>query len=304
MEEVLVHIGKNDVFGMGGAGFPTKEKFDAVIKSGANEKYLIINGMECDPGLIHDKWLMKNRQADIGKGIALLEKIIKFKRIYFIKKESEDFYLPEPVEMYLMPDKYPYGAERIFVKKLLGISIPENSNPAQYGVLVLNVQTVLSVYEAACRNEKTDTRLITVADLLSGTGSVVRVKIGDRVSDIIEKTVGSKGVPFVGGGIMQAHPAMDEEVIGKTTNFIAIGMLPKYKESLQCINCGLCIRYCPMGLNVRKIADLVDKGKLLEAQACNSGSCISCGSCSYVCLAGRNLSARIPGKAVHGEQHT
>lgn len=296
-KEILEHIGKSDAFGMGGAGFPTKEKFEAVIRSGANEKYLIINGMECDPGLIHDKWLMKNRQSDIGKGIAVIEKMIKFKSIYFIKKESEDFYLPKPVEMYLMPDKYPYGAEKIFVKKLLGIGIPENSNPAQYGVLVLNVQTVLSVYEAACRNEKTDTRYITVADLLSGTGNVVRVNIGERVSDIVEKTVVSKGMTFVGGGIMQVHPAMDEEVVGKTTNFIAVAMLPKYKESLQCINCGLCRRYCPMGLNVKKIADLVDKGKLLEAQACDSHSCISCGSCSYVCLAGRNLSGRIPRKA-------
>lgn len=295
-EEALENIGKNEVFGMGGAGFPTKDKISAVIKSGANEKYLIVNGMECDPGLIHDKWLMKNRRNEIGKGIAVLGKMISFKKIYFITKESESLSLPEPVEAYRMPDRYPFGAEKIFVEKLLGISIPENSNPAQYGVLVLNVQTVLSVYEAACCNEKADTRFITVADLLTGTSSVVKVKLGELVADIVKKTVGSKGITFAGGGIMQAHPALDDEVIGKNTNFIAVGMLPKYKESTQCINCGFCRRYCPMGLNVKKITDLVDEGKLLEAQACNSGSCISCGICSYICLAGRNLSGRIPGK--------
>ena len=292
-KDILERITKNDVFGMGGAGFPTIDKLEAVKKSGANEKYLIINGMECDPGLIHDKWLMHNRQAEIAKGIAAIEKVIKFNKIYFIAKDIRGFNLPEPVEMHQLPDRYPYGAEKIFLEKLLGISIPADSNPAQYGILVLNVQTMLSVYKAVCCNEKADARFITVADLLKGTSQVVKVKMGDLVGDIVERTVLSKGMIFVGGGIMQARPAMYDEIVGKKTNFIAVGMLPKYKESPQCINCGLCRRYCPMGLDVKKIAELVDKGKSLEAQACNSGSCISCGICSYVCLAGRNLSGRL-----------
>ena len=195
-----------------------------------------------------------------------------------------------------MPDRYPYGAEKLFVEKLLGISIPENSNPAQYGVLVLNVQTVLSVYEAVCCNEKADTRYITVADMVLGTGQVARVKLGDPVTDIVGKTIRSKGVTFVGGGVMQVHMAADGEAVDRRTNFIAVGMLPKFKESTQCINCGLCKLCCPMELNVRKITDLVDKGKSLEALAYDSSRCISCGICSHVCMAGRNLAVRIPGK--------
>ena len=295
-ENIMESIGRNDVFGMGGAGFPTISKLETVIRSGANEKYLIINGMECDPGLIHDKWLMHNRQADIAKGIEILSNVIGFKSIYCIAKDMRGLSLPEPVKMQQMPDRYPYGAEKIFVEKLLGINVPPDSNPAQYGVLVLNVQTVLAVYEAACCNKKSDERFITVADLLIGTSQVVKVKMGDRVGDIVEKTVGSKGIIFVGGGIMQAHPAMDDEVVVKTTNFIAVGMLPKYKESPQCINCGLCRLCCPMGLNVKKIVDLMDEGRLLEAQTHNTDRCISCGICSYVCLAGRNLSGRMARK--------
>ncbi|KUO76082.1 MAG: hypothetical protein APF77_00455 [Clostridia bacterium BRH_c25] len=295
-EDILKSIVRNDVFGMGGAGFPTISKLEAVIKSGANEKYLIINAMECDPGLLHDKWLIHNRQAEITKGIAVLSKVAAFKSIYCITKDIRSLSLPEPVKMYRMPDRYPYGAERVFLEKLLGINVPADSNPAQYGVLVLNVQTVLAVYEAVCRNKRADERFITVADLFMGTGKVVKVKLGDRVDDIVDKTVESKGITFVGGGIMQAHPAEDAEIVGKTTNFIAVGMLPKYKESTQCINCGLCRLCCPMGLDVNKIADLVDKGRLMEAQTYNARRCISCGICSYVCLAGRNLSGRVAKK--------
>lgn len=292
-ENILEQIRKNEVFGMGGGGFPLAGKLEAVIKSGAKEKYIIINAVECDPGLLHDKWLMKNRSSEIAKGAEALGRIAEFSRIYCAIKETESFSLPESVVMCKLPARYPYGAERILTEKLLGIVIPENSNPAQYGVLVLNVQTVLSAYEAVFCNEKADTRFITVADLLSGTGRVAKVRLGERISDIAERTVGRKGMLFAGGGIMQAHSAADEEVVGRTTNFIAIGMLPKYKESTQCINCGLCRRYCPMGLNVRKIAGLVDEGKLLEAQAFNSCSCIHCGICSYVCPEGRNLSGRL-----------
>jgi Pyruvate/2-oxoacid:ferredoxin oxidoreductase delta subunit len=293
---LLQLIREKDVFGMGGAGFPTAEKLEAVIRSGAKEKYLIINGMECDPGLLHDKWLVKNRSEEIAGGIEILERLVSFKKIYCIAKHTEYFRLPEQVEMYRMPDRYPYGAEKLFVEKLLGINIPETSNPAQYGVLVLNVQTVLSSYEAVCCGEKSDTRFITVADMVKGTGQVVRVKLGERVSDIVEKTIQSRGITFVGGGVMQAHTAAEGEIVGKRTNFIAVGMLPKFKESTQCINCGLCRLCCPMELDVRKITDLVDKGKSLEALAYDSARCINCGICSYVCMAGRNLADRIPGK--------
>lgn len=293
VENILERISRNDVFGMGGAGFPAVSKLETVIGSGAKDKYLIINGMECDPGLIHDKWLMQNHQPEIAKGIEVLINIVGFKKIYFIAKDTQGLSLPEQVEIRQMPDRYPYGAERVFVEKLTGIKIPTSSNPAQYGVLVFNVQTVLAIYEAVCCNKKADERLITVADLFTGTGQVVKVKVGEPISSIIEKTVGNKGMTFVGGGIMQARPALDDEVIGKTTNFIAVGMLPKYKESLQCINCGLCRFCCPMGLNVKRIADLADEGKLIEAKTYDAGKCLSCGTCSYVCPAGKNLSERI-----------
>lgn len=296
-DEIMELIGRNGVFGMGGAGFSTMAKLEAVIKSGAKEKYMIVNGMECDPGLIHDKWLIKNRQAEIIKGMEALSKIISFGRICFIAGETSGLNLPRTIEVHRLPDRYPYGAERIFVEKLLGISIPADSHPAKYGVLVLNVQTVLAVYEAVYMNRKADTRFITAADMLTGIRKVVRVKIGDRVSDIVDKTLESRGMIFVGGGIMQVRPAEASEVLGKTTSFIAAGILPRYKESPQCINCGLCRLCCPMGLNVRRIAGLVDEGKLLEAQAYNRDRCLSCGICSYICPAGRNLSGRMAKEA-------
>ena len=295
-ETILQRIRDNEVFGMGGAGFSTVTKIETAIKSGAKEKYLVINGMECDPGLIHDKWLVHNRQAEIRKGIEVLTRLAGFNKIYYIAKDTGGIDLPKQVEIKLMPDRYPFGAEKLFVKKLLGIDIAYGSNPAQYGVLVLNVQTVFSIYEAVCCNKKADTRFITAAELFTGTARVARVRLGERIDDIAEKTVGDKGITFVGGGIMQAHPALEGEVVERTTNFIAAGMLPRYKESHQCINCGLCRLCCPRGLNVKKIAELLDEGRQLEAQTYNYGGCISCGLCSYVCPAGRNLSGRMAQK--------
>lgn len=295
-QSIMERIEGNGVFGMGGAGFPTVNKLEAFIKSGSKEKYMIINGMECDPGLVHDKWLIQNRQAEIGKGIEVLCRIAGFKSIYYIAKEINGLELPKPVVPKQMPDKYPYGAERIFIKRLLGIDIPAASNPAQYGVLVLNVQTVYAVYQAVCCNKRIDTRYITVADLFAGTSRTVRAAMGSRISDIIEKTVGSKGLAFAGGGIMQAHSVSDGETIGKTTNFIAVGMLPKYKESVQCINCGLCRLCCPQGLDVKRITEQLEAGRLLEARSFGLDRCMGCGTCSYVCLAGKNLSGRMQNK--------
>ncbi len=291
-QQILERIRRNGVFGMGGAGFSTADKIRTVLQADTETKYLIINGMECDPGLVHDKWLMENKQREITIGIEALRRCVSFKRTCLIAKKTEGLQLPSFVEVVEMPDRYPYGAEKLFVSKLTEVNVPAGSNPAQQGILVLNVQTVYAVYEAVCLDKKADTRFMTVLDLISCSSRVVRVKLGERLHEIIGKTVGDKGMVFAGGGLMQAHAADEQEVVSKTTNCLAAGMLPRYKESTQCIGCGLCSRCCPAGINVRKNAELIDHGKLQAAKEAVL-RCMSCGSCSYVCLAGRNLSGRM-----------
>ncbi len=291
-DKILERIELNEVAGLGGAAFPAAVKIKTLMKASEVEKHLIINGVECDPGLIHDHWLMERCMKEIAAGIKILEKCVDFNSVTLAVKQNTILDFPQELKVCFVSDYYPAGAEKILIKQVLGKEMPVDEIPAEKGILVLNVQTVFSIYEAVCKNKKADSKLITAADLKNGSGYVARVKLGTNFRSIAN-ALSLYGNLFAGGGAMQCRNVCDEDVVDKNINFIAMARFPKYKESPLCSKCGACTAYCPAKINVNKIAGLVDLRELKETKKYEPWKCLQCGNCSRVCLAGRNLSARI-----------
>lgn len=291
-EDILNRIKSSELYGMGGAAFSTEQKIRTVLTV-ESEKYLIINGVECDPGLIHDYWLQRNKSYEIQMGIEFLCRCVGFKSIHLAVKEKEGLIYKEDIQLHQVPDCYPVGAEKLLISEILHKKFTSDQIPAECGILVLNVQTVYAISEAVRFDKKVDTRYLTVANLKTKSAHVVKVKLGSKVQEVMEAIYPGAVNIFVGGGLMQSYPADDDMVVDKRVNFIATGGFPKYKESPQCSRCGMCSLHCPVGLQVNCIADLVDQNKLQEAKKYHADQCIGCGSCSYSCLAGRNLASRV-----------
>jgi Na+-translocating ferredoxin:NAD+ oxidoreductase RnfD subunit/ferredoxin len=293
-EDILDSIKQNRVFGLGGAAFPTYKKIQAAIDANADEYHLIVNGVECDPGLIHDKWLLHHQADKIVQGIKLLQQCIPFSTVTVAAKNAEGLSFPEGIAVRRVPDYYPAGAEKLLIREVLKKTLPQDSVPANEGILVLNIQTVAAVYEAVCLDKEADTKLITIADLRNMSGCVARVCIGANVHDTVKKVFSEAACVFTGGGMMNARIAADETVIDENVNFIAVGAFPNYnRESFLCSRCGYCSAICPAGLKVNEIARLVDDDKIDRTARLHPERCMACGSCSHVCLAGRNLAARV-----------
>ena len=292
-EIILDKISKNDVYGCGGAAFPTSKKIMTVLNSKVKLKYFIINGVECDPGLIHDKWLLHNRANDILKGIKAVCKCVDFSDVILAVKNTDGLVFPGDIKLYRVKDFYPAGFEKTLIECALKTKLPDDSIPSMSGILVLNVQTLISIYEAVYLNKRATDKYITVSDMKAGSSKTVKVKIGDSISSVIETVYTGRQPIFTGGGVMQAHMVDDFDVIENNTNFIAVSNMPKYKESPFCSKCSTCVINCPQGLLVHRIVELVDEEKLDEAVKFRPDKCINCGTCSYVCLGGRNLSARV-----------
>jgi Predicted NADH:ubiquinone oxidoreductase, subunit RnfC len=292
-EEIVRALRQQEVFGMGGAAFPAYKKLQTVIKSNEKKKYLIINAAECDPGLIHDQYVLYHFQEEISKAIKLLENCAEFEAVYLAVRSKEGLKLPEAVKIHKTSGLYPAGAEKLLVKEILHKQLKKGQIPAQLGILVWNVQTVYSIYQAVYLNKKTDTRYLTVASQKNKAAQTVKVKLGMKLVDVMEAVYPGEGNLFVGGGMMQVYHAGEDSVVDKNTNFIAAAAFPEFKESPQCSRCGSCIAHCPAGLRVNKIADFVDRGKLADTVKYHPAECMECGSCSYLCPAGRNLTAKV-----------
>lgn len=292
-EQLIAKLYDCGIYGMGGAAFPTGRKLKTILDSNVEEKFFIINAAECDPGLIHDKWLLQNRYEDVIKGIGVVAKCFRFSKVVIAVKDDIIIKAPEGISIRKVRDYYPAGYENNLIKSVLKKNVPSGFIPAKLGILVLNVQTVLSVYEAVCHNKKADCKYITIADVSAGTSVVAKVRTGSLVMDALNNVYPDKRTVFTGGGIMQARMAQDDDTIGNDTNMIAAASIPRYKESPLCSKCGACVFNCPQGLLANRIADMVDKGCEKEASKFSPELCIGCGLCSYVCPAGRNLSARV-----------
>ncbi len=290
--EILSRIEKNEVTGLGGAAFPTIQKIRTVLEANEEKKYFIINGVECDPGLMHDHWLIDRRMEEICTGISLVQQCIDFEIAALAVKEGTQIKACN-VNVVKVPDYYPVGAEKTLISHVLGKDLTNTDIPAKKGILVLNVQTVFSIYEAVIKNKRADTKLITISDLKTKTAYVAKVRLGMSVQNVIEKLPLSSGNIFLGGGVMQCWNFSDDDVIDRNVNFIAIADFPRYKESVQCSGCGFCVENCPMGMDVKRISQLIDRHKTEEAKKYHPERCIQCGNCSRVCLAGRNIALRM-----------
>ncbi|MDO5576803.1 MAG: 4Fe-4S dicluster domain-containing protein, partial [Fibrobacter sp.] len=56
-----------------------------------------------------------------------------------------------------------------------------------------------------------------------------------------------------------------------------------------CINCGRCIKTCPINLVPARLAKLVEREKFDEAVKWNLMDCMECGSCTFACPSKINL---------------
>ncbi|MBF0512227.1 MAG: NADH-quinone oxidoreductase subunit J/K, partial [Candidatus Omnitrophica bacterium] len=70
-EEVIAQIKQSRLRGRGGAGFPTGLKWETVSKYSADQKYVICNGDEGDPGAFMDRSVLEGIPHRVLEGMAI-----------------------------------------------------------------------------------------------------------------------------------------------------------------------------------------------------------------------------------------
>lgn len=298
-DDFISLVKESGLVGLSGNGFLTGEKLKTIQETKAKNRVLIINSVECDPILIHDKWILSNKWVQVKQGIEILHENLHFNHIILATKEqtqslSFDLGLNghngQQIKVKTVPNRYPMGQEKQLIKNILGMELSNNDIPAQMGILVLNVQTIYAIAQIVGRKEKVHSRFITIADLNTAIAKTVEVSIGADVTKVIEAIFpGVKGQDiYTGSGIMSCHKSEEKEIVTMQTNFIAYGVSTNYDEANKCGKCGACSSKCPVGVKVHKIVQAVEEGRNNEMEEFHPEKCIGCGACTYVCHAGRN----------------
>lgn len=302
-DELKEKIKAAGIVGLGGAAFPTVVKLSPPKEKPIDA--VILNGAECEPYLTADYRLMLERPEEIIEGLNILMKILNVNKGYIgiennkpdaIKKIKEVVSRAQGVEVYALEVKYPQGAEKMLIRALLGREVPPPPGlPMDVGVVVQNVGTTLSIYEAVRYGKPLIERVVTV------TGEGIRepknlmVKIGTLVSHLIEECGGFKdgaGKVVAGGPMMGfALPFLDIPVTKGTSGVLVVpeDKIVHAEEFGSCIRCGRCIDVCPMNLMPSMLSLYSEKGFYEGAKEYNLWGCFECGSCAYVCPSKRPI---------------
>jgi electron transport complex protein RnfC len=99
-------------------------------------------------------------------------------------------------------------------------------------------------------------------------------------------------VKVLSGGTMMGFAVSSLDIATtKTTSgllFLSKRRVFQY-TSEACINCGRCLRACPMNLNPADISKAVEADDTADAERAHVMTCIECGACSFVCPAHRTI---------------
>jgi electron transport complex protein RnfC len=300
--ELVKKIAACGIVGMGGASFPTHVKLSPPTNKPIET--LIINGSECEPYLTDDHRIMIERPEDILTGALIMKKILGAKNVCIgiednkpdairavFNKTTEAPY--KDIRLVTLKSKYPQGGEKQLIAAITRRKVPSGGLPMDVGCVVQNVGTALAVCEAVMQGIPLYKRVVTVVGDGVKSPKNLLVRVGTPVKALLEACevdIAAAKKIIMGGPMMGvALSDLDVPIMKQTSAILVLNQATDAIRKYPCINCGQCVRVCPMRLIPSRIAKYVEKENYEDAVKWNLFDCIECGSCAYACPAKINL---------------
>ncbi len=289
-DEIIDIVRESGIVGMGGAGFPTSVK----LKPNKPIDAVLLNGCECEPLLTADHRVLLEFADDVIFGLKAIVKTVDAKKgiiviednkpdaIELMKAKTADC---ENLEVVVAKTKYPQGAEKMLIKRVMGRQVPRGGLPADVGCVVSNISTTKAISDAIQKGMPLVERVTTVTgENLKKPGNYI-VKIGTITQELIDHCGGITGddVTIKAGGPMMGFVMNDTNApIMKGSNGIIVVDTDHTAEQ-PCIKCGRCADVCPMELSPLYFAKFADEENWQGDKDMNIMDCIECRCCEYIC---------------------
>ncbi len=294
--DLLLRILDGGIAGLGGAVFPTAQKLMQARTSGV--RYLLLNGVECEPYISCDDVLMRECAEQIISGAQILlhalqaeacyvavesDKPAAIDRLSEVLAETDD----ERIVLKQVPTIYPSGGEDQLVQLVMNREVPTGGLPTDVGCLVQNVGTAAAVHDWIVEGQPLISRVTTITGDGVESPVNVRARIGTTVAEAIKAAGGYRGTPrhlIIGGPMTGKSMTTDEVPLVKASNCVLVlSEPPASGATLPCIRCGECAAVCPAQLLPQQLywhARADDEQNLREFGLID---CIECGCCDLVC---------------------
>jgi electron transport complex protein RnfC len=177
----------------------------------------------------------------------------------------------------------------MIMKDVLGQVVSAGDTLEDAGVVFMSAEAVAGLGAAFRTGQLPVSKVVTVVGK-GGRTTNVRARIGTPLRDILQacNVSVSNGDRLILGGPMRGKATYSEDLpLEPSTDGVVVQAEADSAQvtDYPCINCGECIRICPVKIPVNMLVRFLEARLYEDAAAMyDLYCCIECGLCSYVCV--------------------
>jgi len=269
---------------------PGKSDFSSFLALEPPVNTVVITCMDEDLLVLTRQQAVMSDVEGLVEGIEYLKQVCRIGRVVVMASSAlAPMVSKAGVEVLEVSSTFPSALPGVIAKEVLGSDYAVGKSFEQMGIGFISAEAVIALSRIFGKGELSLDKLVTVIGK-DNVPQLVKVRMGTLVKDVLS-AVGinaSQGDRLVFGGPMTGEAIYSEDMpICADTDALMVQDQSQVELSVdaQCLNCGECVRACPVKIPVNMLIRVLSSGLYEDAVDYDLHSCIECGLCNYVCVA-------------------
>lgn len=258
---------------------------------------VIIRAVDEEPPISVQRRFLNEFSRDFAESVEGLRNISGDARIVVAVPESmagQAQSILKNVEIFPVGNSTLETNPRLLIYKITGKFFASNERPRRDGIAVISAENLAFVARCLHKGKSRTNKLVTVSSPDLGNPVTIRARLGTPVSHVLKalnvKVAAGDRIIFGGPLMGVAQPDMKANVVWGVNGVTVIraSNVAPFTDA-PCINCGRCVRVCPVNIQVNLVGRYAEYGYFEKAVMEGSLSCVGCSLCAYACPSRRPL---------------
>ena len=291
LAELVSQCDELGLVNLDGGGLPLGAMLGRWLRRGC--EHLIVSAMVPEPWLTAGyRWLLDEPREAIAR-TAWLAARLRARRTWLVVDRRERrllrvlrrLSLRTPVRLAPLADRYPQSHPSLLVTAIAGRAIPYGRDPADTGVLVLDLLSLRALSRCLTDGVPLISRPVCVAGDAIAAPRTLDVPVGTSIQQVIAAcdVTAPIGQVVVGGPMNGRAVDSLDVVVTKRTRAVLLNRSPAVRRPSACVRCGWCQEHCPVNLDPAALLNAAERRDFATAGRLWPFACIECGVCTYVC---------------------